>query len=73
MPASRTNSHWVLADIGFASTENMEHIKITRQKDFILALKGNRRVALSEADRKNRHHIGLTHWSGPDNKPSRAG
>ena len=57
---------WVLADIGFASTENMEHIKITRQKDFILALKGNRRVALSEADRKNRHHIRLDplEWPG---------
>lgn len=56
---------WVLADIWFASTENMEHIKKTRQKDFILALKGNRLVALSEADRKNRHHIRLDQLEWP--------
>ena len=45
---------WVPADIWFASTQNMEHIKQTRHKDFIMALKSNRRMALSEADGKQK-------------------
>lgn len=56
---------WVLADIWFASSENMEHIKQTRHKDFIMALKSNRLVALSEADRKEKRYTRLDQleWS----------
>jgi hypothetical protein len=48
---------WVLADCWFASNENMKYIKQTLQKDFIMALKCNRLVALSEEDRKTNSYI----------------
>lgn len=57
---------WVLADIWFASTENMEHIKQTRHKDFIMALKCNRLVALSEADRKKKRYTRLDQIEWPE-------
>ncbi len=50
---------WVLSDIWFASAENMEHIKEKRQKDFIMALKSNRLVALSEVDSKAKRYTRL--------------
>ena len=43
---------YVLMDVWFASAENMVFIKHKVKKDFILPLKGNRRVALCEADKK---------------------
>jgi hypothetical protein len=43
---------YVLADSWFSSAENMVFIKHKAQKDFILALKGNRKVALCEAHKK---------------------
>lgn len=56
---------WVLADCWFASNENMKHIKQTLQKDFIMALKCNRLVALSEEDRKTNSYIQINQldWS----------
>ena len=42
---------YVLNDIWFASAENMVFIK-GKKKDFIMPLKGNRKVALSEQTRK---------------------
>lgn len=59
---------WVLADIWFASSENMEHIKQIRNKDFIMALKCNRLVALSEADWKKKRYTRLDQleWSEQD-------
>ena len=65
---NRLKFSWILADIGFTSTENMEHLKQTRQKDFIMALKGNRLVALGEADRKNGHYTGLDPLQWPEQK-----
>ena len=44
---------YVLTDIWFASAENMRFVKLDLQKDFIMALKGNRKVALSEDDKSN--------------------
>ena len=38
---------YVLSDIWFASAENMKFIKNTLEKEFIMPLKGNRKVALS--------------------------
>jgi hypothetical protein len=43
---------YVLADVWFSSTENMVFIKKKAKKDFIVPLKSNRKVALSEADKK---------------------
>jgi hypothetical protein len=42
---------YVLTDIWFASAENMCFVKLDLEKDFIMALKGNRKVALSEEDK----------------------
>jgi len=42
---------YVLTDIWFASAENMCFVKMDLQKDFIMALKSNRKVALSEDDK----------------------
>jgi len=42
---------YVLTDIWFASAENMCFVKLDLQKDFIMALKSNRNVALSEDDK----------------------
>jgi hypothetical protein len=50
---------YVLCDIWFACAENMSHIKEKKQKDFIMALKGNRLVALNEADRKKKRYTRL--------------
>lgn len=47
----------VLADIWFASVENMIFIKQKKQKDFVMPLKANRRVALSEADKQNNRFV----------------
>lgn len=45
---------YVLADIWYGSSENMEFIKETHKKDFIFPLKTNRQVAFSEGQ----HHRG---------------
>jgi hypothetical protein len=42
---------YVLNDIWFASAENMRFVKLDLEKDFIMALKSNRKVALSEDDK----------------------
>lgn len=52
MGRNKIEFKYVLADIWFCSTENMEHIKITHEKDFIMGVKENRLVALSLEDKK---------------------
>jgi len=42
---------YMLTDIWFASAENMRFVKLDLKKDFIMALKSNRKVALSEDDK----------------------
>jgi hypothetical protein len=42
---------YVLNDIWFASVENMRFVKNELEKDFIMAVKGNRKVALSAEDK----------------------
>jgi len=49
---------YVLNDIWFASADNMVFIK-SKNKDFIMPLKGNRNVALSEEDKKRGKWISL--------------
>lgn len=44
---------YVLADSWFASKENFNFIKLDLDKDFIMALKSNRTIALTKADRQN--------------------
>ena len=47
---NRIPCQYVLTDIWFASAENMRFVKLDLQTNFIMALKGNRKVALSETD-----------------------
>ena len=47
---------YILADIWFSSTENMEHIKKKHKKDFVMGIKTNRLVALSGQDKKARRY-----------------
>lgn len=47
---------YALNDIWFASAENMNFIKLTLEKEFIMPLKGNRKVAMSaEAKQEGRY------------------
>ena len=57
---------WVLADIWFASTDNMIHIKQARHKDFIMAMKSNRLVALSEIEHKQKRYTRLDQLDWPE-------
>ncbi len=50
---------YALADIWFSSVENMNCCKQELGQDFIMALKGNRKVALSEQDRDNNKYISI--------------
>ncbi|MFV9507408.1 MAG: transposase [Oscillochloridaceae bacterium umkhey_bin13] len=50
---------YVLCDVWFASAENMRFIKITMEKDFVMPLKSNRKIALSEADKKQGRYVQL--------------
>ncbi len=42
---------YVLNDVWFASSENMTLIKTELEKDFVMPVKTNRKVALSEQDK----------------------
>jgi len=56
---------YVLADIWYASADNMIFINRTLQKNFIMPVKGNRLVALSEMDYKEKKFINIedVEWS----------
>ncbi|BCM91288.1 hypothetical protein IAD21_03154 [Abditibacteriota bacterium] len=64
MVASVKSKHipfrYVLADVWFSSSENMTFIKQSAKKEFIFPLKSNRRVALSEDDKKQGRWIKLS-------------
>lgn len=47
---------YILADNWFGSKENMAYIHYDLQKSFIIGIKSNRTVALSESDAKNGQH-----------------
>lgn len=49
----------VLNDVWFASSENMTLIKTTLKKDFVMPVKSNRKVALSEQDKKQGRYQAL--------------
>jgi IS4 transposase len=49
----------VLNDVWFASAENMRFIKVEVEKEFIMPLKRNRKIALSLADKKQGRYVQL--------------
>ena len=48
---------YVLADSWFASAENMRHVKLELDRDFMFPLKANRKVALSAEDKQAGHYV----------------
>ena len=50
---------YVLADSWFSSVENMICFKEALKTDFIMALKSNRKVALSLDDKNNKKYVGI--------------
>ena len=50
---------YVLADSWYSSVENMNCCKKELNSDFIMALKSNRKVALSLEDKENKTYIGI--------------
>jgi len=48
---------YVLNDVWFASAENMRWVKRTLLKDFVMPVKGNRKVALSLADKQQGRYL----------------
>jgi len=50
---------YVLNDVWFASTENMRFVKREIKKDFVMPIKSNRKVALSEKEQAAKHFVGI--------------
>jgi hypothetical protein len=48
---------YVLNDVWFASAENMRFVKGTLEKEFVMPLKSNRKVALSEDDQAQGRYV----------------
>lgn len=48
---------YVLADVWFASAENMCYTKLDLEKDFIFPLKHNRKIALSKEDKSQGRYV----------------
>jgi hypothetical protein len=48
---------YILNDVWFASAENMRFVKQTVQKDFIMPIKTNRKVALSSDDQRQGQYV----------------
>lgn len=56
---------YVLNDLWFASAENMRYVKLDLKKEFIMALKSNRKVALSADDKANGMYQRIDHLEIP--------
>lgn len=57
---------YVLNDLWFASAENMRFVKLDLEKEFIMALKSNRKVALSAEDKENGQYQRLDQLDSPE-------
>jgi hypothetical protein len=51
---------YVLNDVWYSSAENMRFIKLTIEKEFVMPLKSNRKIALSAADKKQGRYVQLS-------------
>ena len=57
---------YVLNDLWFASAENMHFVKLDLKKEFIMGLKCNRKVALSEADKADGRYQWIDQLDRPE-------
>jgi len=53
------NIDYVVNDSWYSSTENMRLVKGGMDTDFVMALKGNRKVSLSQADKNEKKYVGI--------------
>jgi len=60
---------YLLADSWFASSENMRFVEETLKKKFLLALKSNRLVALSQQDKKDGCYTRIDELDWSEKKP----
>ena len=51
---------YVLNDVWFASADNMKYVKGDLKKEFIMPLKRNRKVAVSEADKRRGQYVAVS-------------
>jgi hypothetical protein len=58
---------YVLNDVWFASADNMKYVKTTLKKDFIMPLKSNRKVALSENGQRRGRSAAVSTLDLPEN------
>jgi len=58
---------YVLNDLWFASADNMKYVKTTLKKDFIMPLKSNRKVALSENGNRSGRYAAVGTLDLPEN------
>ena len=61
---------YVLNDIWFASAENMCFVKLDLDKDFVMALKTNRKVALSAEDKQKGRYQRIDQLDLPKDTPT---
>lgn len=59
----------VLTDLWFASADNMNYIKLDLDKEFIMALKSNRKVALCAQDKQHGRYQRLDSLTLPEARP----
>ena len=60
---------YVLNDVWFASADNMKYVKTTLNKDFMMPLKSNRKVALSENGKRSGRYAAVSTLDLPENTP----
>ena len=54
--SNRLKFRYVISDVWYSASENMNHIKCKLGKEFIMPLKSNRKVALCSADKRRGLH-----------------
>jgi hypothetical protein len=57
--AKNMKFRYVLSDVWYASSENMEFITTTLRRDFVMPLKTNRKVALSAKDKQHGRYVAV--------------
>jgi hypothetical protein len=57
--ADKLRFDYVITDSWYASAENMETVRMELNTHFIMALKSNRKVALSKADKQSKQYISI--------------
>lgn len=66
---NRVKYRYVLADSWFSSKENLQFIRNSLSKHFVIALKSNRTVALSEQDKRQGNFSRIDALNLPEHNP----